>query len=120
MRLPTHRENLYDVTNASCVSTRFWSRVFRFYSTDSTSGRNYTFSQVLHLILYIDGHAFGLLAKFVAQISTSLSILVTQICMLYHNCYCIFHCYLPSTLYFLVFRIPDDGQSSKNQQFWVI
>jgi hypothetical protein len=36
-----------------------------------------------------------LLARFVAQISTFLSILVPRMCVLYHNFYCIFSCYLP-------------------------
>jgi hypothetical protein len=37
----------------------------------------------------------ALLARFVPLISTSLSILVTQMCVLYHNFDCIFCCYLP-------------------------
>jgi hypothetical protein len=35
-----------------------------------------------------------LLARFVAQISTCLSILVPRMCVIYHNFYCIFSCYL--------------------------
>jgi hypothetical protein len=34
-----------------------------------------------------------LLARFVAQISTSFSVLVPRMCVLYHNFYCIFSCY---------------------------
>jgi hypothetical protein len=42
-------------------------------------------------------HGLDLLATSVAYIFTSLSILVPRLCMLYHNFYCIFSCYLSST-----------------------
>jgi hypothetical protein len=53
--LPTHREDLYDVTDSSWVSIRFQSRVFRFYSTDGASGRQYEC-----IISRADGHYLGL------------------------------------------------------------
>jgi hypothetical protein len=55
------------------------------------------FTQILHLIICIGVHGFGLLARFVAYFSTSLSILVSRVCVLYHNFYCIFSCYLRPT-----------------------
>jgi hypothetical protein len=33
VRLPTHIEDLYDLTDLSWVSVRFWSRGFNFYPT---------------------------------------------------------------------------------------
>jgi hypothetical protein len=59
MRLPTNREDLYDVTDSLWVYTRF-------YSTDGASGMHYMFSQILHLILCVGVHGLGLLATFVA------------------------------------------------------
>jgi hypothetical protein len=73
MRFLTHREDLYDVTDSSCVSIRFESRVFRFYSTDGASGWAvprpflylYFFSTIkkvftnLFPFLCIGAHAFG-------------------------------------------------------------
>jgi hypothetical protein len=57
--------------------------------------------QILHVFTYCF-HFFALvlihlvsLARFVAQISTSLSILVTRMCVLHHYFYCIFSDYLP-------------------------
>jgi hypothetical protein len=38
---------------------------------------------------------FVLFDRFVAQMSSSFSILVPRMCVLYHNFYCIFSCYLP-------------------------
>jgi hypothetical protein len=52
MRLPVHREDLYDVTDSSCVSIRFQSRVFTFYSTDGTTGRYYMSSQNVSISLH--------------------------------------------------------------------
>jgi hypothetical protein len=65
MRLPTHRD-LYDVTDSSCVSIKFQSRVFRFYFTDGASGRHSMFSQIFQIILCIGVQGLGLLASFVA------------------------------------------------------
>jgi hypothetical protein len=59
MRLPTHREDLYDMTDPSWVSIRFQSRVFRFQSTDGATGRNYVSSQIFHFLLRISPHALG-------------------------------------------------------------
>jgi hypothetical protein len=56
MRFLPHREELYDVTDSSWVSIKFQSRVFRFYSTDDTSGR-YMSSQMLSPFLCIRAHA---------------------------------------------------------------
>jgi hypothetical protein len=36
-------------------------------------------------------------ARFITWISASLSVIVLRMCMLYHNFYCIFSCYLAST-----------------------
>jgi hypothetical protein len=46
MGFPTHREDLYDVTDSALVSIRFQSLVFRFYSTDGASGRYYSLHNV--------------------------------------------------------------------------
>jgi hypothetical protein len=56
------------------------------------------FPRILLLILCIGLHGLGLLARFGAKNSTSVSILVSGPCMLYRNFYCIFSCYLPSTM----------------------
>jgi hypothetical protein len=45
MKSPTHRD-LYDLIDSSWVSISFESRVFRFYSRDSASGRHYMSSQI--------------------------------------------------------------------------
>jgi hypothetical protein len=44
---------------------------------------------------FIEAHPLGFVASFVAQISTSFSILVPRMWVLHHNFYCIFSCYLP-------------------------
>jgi hypothetical protein len=84
---------MYDVTYSSWVSIKFRSRVFRFYSIDGVSGRYYMSSPdghcLGHFFIYnffhnnnkfshIVLHFFALvlihlvlLARFVAQISTS-------------------------------------------------
>jgi hypothetical protein len=49
--------DLYDVIDSSWVSIRFWSRVFRFYSTDCVSGRHYVSSQIFPFFLCIGAHA---------------------------------------------------------------
>jgi hypothetical protein len=81
-------EDLYDVTDSSLISIRFQSGLFRFYSTDGISGRYCMSTQIfpnffalvlMHLILVV---------TFLAQISTSFSILVPRKRMLYHNVYC--------------------------------
>jgi hypothetical protein len=60
MRLPTHREDQYDMTDPSWVFTRFqsWCSVF--------NGRKSIVSQrkILQLILCIGFHGSGLLAMF--------------------------------------------------------
>jgi hypothetical protein len=85
MRFLTHRADLCDVTDSSWVSIRFQSRVFRFYSTDGTSGRSYkSYNFFFPLLASVLMHLV-LLAGFVAQISTSFSILVPRMCVLYHN-----------------------------------
>jgi hypothetical protein len=94
MRLLTHREDLYGVTDSSWSCIRFQSRVFMFYSTDGSSGKYYTSSYFFYFFALTPMHLV-LLARFVAQISTSFSILVPRMCVLYHNSYCIFSCYLP-------------------------
>jgi hypothetical protein len=73
-------------------------------------------SQILRLMLCIDFRGRGLLHK----IFTFLSILVPSLCMLYHNLYRMFSCYLPSTAplrrYLLVYSCsyPDvDSLSSE-------
>jgi hypothetical protein len=43
-------------------------------------------SMLMHLLL---------LARFIALMSTSFSVLVPCMCVLHHNFYCIFSCYLP-------------------------
>jgi hypothetical protein len=97
MRFLTHRQDLYDATDSSWVSIRFRSWVFRFYSTDGASGRYYTSSQIVfHFFAMVLIH-LGLLARFVTRISTSISILVPRMGMLYHNFYCTFSCYLPQS-----------------------
>jgi hypothetical protein len=65
---------------------------FRFCPIDGASSRPYMFSQILHLILGTGVHGLGLMAKFVAQISTSHSILVPRMCalsqfLLHISCY---------------------------------
>jgi hypothetical protein len=67
-------------------------RMFRIYSTNGACGRQYMFSQILHLIPCIGVNGLGLLARFVAKISTFLSVLVPRMCVLYQNLYCIFSC----------------------------
>jgi hypothetical protein len=59
------------VTDSSWVSLRFQSRDFRLYSTYGASG--FIALVLMHLVL------------FVVQISTSFSILVPRVCVLYHN-----------------------------------
>jgi hypothetical protein len=71
----------------------FWSRVLRFYSTDSARVMHRMVSQILHLILFISFHGLGLLH----EIFTSFSILVSCLCMFYHNFYCILLCSLSFT-----------------------
>jgi hypothetical protein len=94
MRFPTHREVVYDVIDSSWVSIIFQSRVFRFYSTDCASGRYYMSSQKCsHFFALVLMHRV-LLAKLLTQISTSFVILVPRMCLLYHNFYCTFSCYL--------------------------
>jgi hypothetical protein len=109
----THSEDMYDGTDSSWFSVKFRSRVFRFYSIDGASGRYYMpdGNCIGHFCIYnffhnknysqIVFHFFGLvlihvvlLARFVAQISISSFILVLRMCVLYHNLYCIFSCYL--------------------------
>jgi hypothetical protein len=80
----SHREDMYDMTDSSWVSLRFRSQVFRFYSTGDASGRCYMSPQmVLHFFALVLIQLV-LLARFVAQNSTSFSILVPRICVLYH------------------------------------
>jgi hypothetical protein len=84
MRFLTHRD-LYDVTYYSWISIRFQSRVFRFYSTDGTSRRYYMFSHFFfHFFALLRMHSV-LFVMFVAQISTSFSIPVPRMCVLYHK-----------------------------------
>jgi hypothetical protein len=74
MRLLT----LYDVTDSSWVSIRFQSRVFGFYSTDAASGKCYISSQFSpHFFALMFVHLV-LLVRFVAQISTSFSMIVPR------------------------------------------
>jgi hypothetical protein len=74
---------MYDGTDSSWVSIRLRSRVFRFSSTDGASGRYYTSSQIVfHFFALVLIHLV-LLARFVAQISTSFSIPVPRMCVLY-------------------------------------
>jgi hypothetical protein len=74
---------------------RFQSRVFRFYSTNDTSGRYYKSSQFFPQLFALVLMHLVLLVRFLAQISNSFFILVVRMCVLYHNFYCIFPCYLP-------------------------
>jgi hypothetical protein len=90
MRLPTDREDQYDVADSSWVSIGFQSWVFRFYSTYGASNRQKLVSQLLHLILCTGFHDLGLLHK----MFTSLSVLLSGLCMLYHKFYYIFSCYI--------------------------
>jgi hypothetical protein len=95
MRFLKHKENLCNETDFSCFSIRFRSRVFTFYFTDGTSGRYYMSSQFFfHLIALAIMHLV-LLVMFVAQMSTSFSIPVPLMCMLYRNFYCILCWRLP-------------------------
>jgi hypothetical protein len=66
MRLLTHREDLYDMIDSSCVFVGFSYECSGFYSTDGASGRHYKFSQILPLLLCIGVHGLGLLARFAA------------------------------------------------------
>jgi hypothetical protein len=97
VRLRSHREDQYDVTDSSWVSLRFKSRVFRFHSTDDDGGRHKMVSQIPRLMLCIDFRGRGLLHKIFAF----LSILVPVLCILYHNLYWMFSCYLPSSAHCL-------------------
>jgi hypothetical protein len=54
-------------------------------------------SQILSLFVCNDFNGFNLLARFIPLNCHLLSILVSCLCMLYHNVYYIFSCYLPST-----------------------
>jgi hypothetical protein len=45
MRLPTYREDQYDVTYSSWVSLRFQSQAVSFYSTDGASSKHKNLSQ---------------------------------------------------------------------------
>jgi hypothetical protein len=45
VRLATHSEDLYDVTDSSWASTRFQYPVFSFYPTDDVNGRHIMVSQ---------------------------------------------------------------------------
>jgi hypothetical protein len=86
------RDHLSDVTDSSWVSTRFLSQVVRFYSTNSARGRYYyVFRNSPFNCMHWCSWTW-----FVAQISTSFSILVPHMCVLYHSFYCIFSRYLPS------------------------
>jgi hypothetical protein len=66
MRLPTHREDLYDVTHSSWVSIRFSTRCSVFTPQMVLAVGTKCFYKVLHLILCIGCHELGLLARFVA------------------------------------------------------
>jgi hypothetical protein len=70
--------------------------VFSPYSTGGAGGRLKMVLQILHLILCIDFHGLGLLARCVAKNFTSVYILVSSLCILYHNFYCMCSCYLLS------------------------
>jgi hypothetical protein len=59
MKFLTRREDMYDVTDSSCVSVKFQSRVLRFYSTDDTSVRYYMSSQFFSRFHYIVAHSLG-------------------------------------------------------------
>jgi hypothetical protein len=86
---------VYDGTDSSLVSIRFRSRVFRVYSIDGASG---IYNMSSHIVFYFFALVFihfVSLARFVAQICTSFSILVSRMRMLYHYFYCIFSGYLP-------------------------
>jgi Na+/alanine symporter len=85
MRFLTNREDLYDVTDFSLVSIRFQSRVFRLYSTDGISSRHYVSYKFFHFFYALVVMNLVMLAGFIAQISTSFSILVPRMCVLYHN-----------------------------------
>jgi hypothetical protein len=61
-------------------------------STNGASGRHTVVSEIPHLIRCIGIYGLGLFQKKF----TSASVLVSGPCMLYHNFYCIFSCYLPS------------------------
>jgi hypothetical protein len=94
MRLLTHRD-LHEVTDSSWVSIRFQSRVFRFYAKDGASGRYYMSSQIFFQLLALGFTHLIVLARFVAQIFTSFSLLLPRMCVLYYNFYCIFSWYIP-------------------------
>jgi hypothetical protein len=66
-----------------------------FYSIDGARGRHYMSSQIVFHFFELVLIQSVLLAMFVAQISTSFSILVPRMCVLYRNFYCIFSGYLP-------------------------
>jgi hypothetical protein len=70
------------MTDSSWVSIRFQSQMFRFYSTDGSSGRYYMSSQIFPLFIALVLMHLDLLVMFVAQISTSFSIPVPHVCAL--------------------------------------
>jgi hypothetical protein len=53
------------------------------------------FHETLHLIPCNGFLGLGLLTRFLHKLITSISVLVSGPCVLYHNLYCIFSCYLP-------------------------
>jgi hypothetical protein len=55
------------------------------------------FHKIFQLISCIGFHELGLLARSLHKIFTSLSVLVSGLCLLHHNFYFAFSCYLPLT-----------------------
>jgi hypothetical protein len=91
----SQRRSVWHDRISICVHTFSVLSVSRFYSTDGTSGRYYMSSQnVFHFFAMVLLHLV-LLVMFVAQIYTSFSIPVPRMCVLYHNFYWVFSCYLP-------------------------
>jgi hypothetical protein len=91
----THREDLYEVTDSPHLSINFSlecsgltpQMALVVYITCLHTFSFYFFAMMLlHLVLSV---------MFIAQISTSFSVPLPRMCVLYHNLYCVFSCYLP-------------------------
>jgi hypothetical protein len=80
------------MTNSSWVRLYFWA--FSFYSIYGISGRHNIFPQILHLMLWNGFMELDCWLHFLYKMFTSISILVSGLCMVYHNFNFIFSCNL--------------------------
>jgi hypothetical protein len=89
MRFLTHTEDLFDVTDSLRISISFSLECSGFTPQMALLVDTCLHIFVPHFFALMLMH-FVLLVRFVAQISTSFSILVPRMCVLYRNFYCIF------------------------------